>query len=450
MIAHKYKISNFWLPPELWRECLRWATLPPSGRLPLHNPPTCLDTWPLSILYDISSLYEGPDICYFYEQSALYPMKRGLPLVCKLWAALSTEFLYECIALEMKMWTCAPLYQLLVTLQHPNKGPDLARFVKRIDIRSQISPLPDVFISLFSLVSELRVLRFWKGYLVPLCIDQPALGKLNALAIYSGAVALINTPSSNSCPSWKTLTIHVDVWVPTSAPEPLPTLNQPMLHLKDLTLIFHAYGSSRLLLLSLSRLQGWALPALTHLSFHLCGTGNIRALKEVVDAFGKQLEFFALTCDGEGWDNAKSWFCEMLAAVPNIKELVFYPRPYDNISFDQLPPAKYVNVEVVGLPVGIRYADTEDLSWYTRLCTQAFPSLRIVRITGRLVPPNPEKTPRSYNQFWVRRAAIDLRSKGIRLEDRHGRDLWQDLGTAADEKGDGHEVSVPCSDEAVS
>jgi hypothetical protein len=420
---------DLWLPSELWWECLRWATLPTSGHLPLLDPPTCLDTWTSSVP-GIVQLYEGPDFCYFYEQLALRLTKRRLPLVCKLWASLSTQFLYECITINQSSERSTCFSQLLNTLQQPNRGAGLAKFVKRIDIESDFSHSADVrnmIITFISILPELRVLRSWRNHLVqPLAVtlkDQPALSKLNDLLAFPNEIASINPTQVH----WKALTVVIDT---DHSEEELPTLNQPMLYLKYLTLIFDEVDESTIIS-SLSRLQGWSLPSLTHLSFYLYLTEQRAVVRDVVDVFGKQLEFLAVASDTT--DTNKSWFCEILTAVPNIKEFVFSPQPSDNISFGQLPPAKYTSIEVVGLPVDANYF--EDFSWYTRLCVQAFPSLRTFRITGDITLPNQESG-RHYNEFWVRGAAINLRSEGIRFEDRTGRDLWEVLGTAADEKED--------------
>ena len=436
-MTYEFKIHDFWLPPELWRECLRWATLPPSGRPPLHDAPTCVEPWSLSYPND-TFLFEGPDICYFYEQSALYPMKRRLPLVSKLWAALSIEFLYECIVLDQKR---GMVDRLLVTLRQPNKGAELARFIKRIDIERDDSPLSnvqDLFITFLSILPELRVLRCWKDNLFqPLYItleDQPELCKLNTLAVVPKAIDSINATSSDSELCWKALTISIDSCEGTGIPGELPILNRSMLRLKHLILKFNDIQESSFLS-SLSRLQGWSLPCLTHLSFHLYSIRHRGAVKEVVDAFGKQLEFVALTGEGSLTGRDEPLFCQILGAAPNIKEFVFSPRRSDDINIDHLPPARYANVEVVGLPKDVNWG-TQGFYWYTRLCAQAFPSLKIFRITGVVVPPNRERNGRQFNEWWVRRAAIDMRSKGIRLEDRTGRDLWEELGMAADEKED--------------
>ena len=436
--THQYKIHDFWLPPELWWECLRWATLPSSGRLPLHDHPTCLDVWPLLVPYEVPG-YEGPDVCYFYQQSTIYPTKRNLPLVCKLWATLSTEFLYECISLHTRWNVHTNLNRLLITLQHPNRGAELAKLVKRIEIDSDIahsSHCEDLILTFLSVLPGLRVIRTWRNRVVlPLNItlkDQPTLGKLSALIVTPSTIASINTTSSNDDIYWKALTVIIGLF---EMPDTLPILNRPMLHLKYFTIIFH--GSSRNnILSSFSRLQGWPLPFLTHLSFHLCSNEHRGEIKDVVGAFGKQLEFLAVTGRGNMRSEDRSLFRKLLTAAPNVKEFVFGPKLSDNIEFDQLPPEKYASVEVVGLPVSICSGEgpySQDFSWYIRLCAQAFPSLRIFRITGTIVLPNRETDSERYNTFWVRKAAIDLRSKGIRLEDRHGQDLWEELGTAAEE-----------------
>jgi hypothetical protein len=137
----------------------------------------------------------------------------------------------------------------------------------------------------------------------------------------------------------------MDVTVGGDAPE---VLNQPMLHLKYLTLTFNQIQQSSILS-SLSRRQGWTPPSFTHLSFHFYGLKHRDAVMNVANVFGKQLEFFALTGFGQE-DTSKSWFCEMLAVAPNTKYFAFYPQLNDNIRFNQLPYTKCSNiVEVVGI-----------------------------------------------------------------------------------------------------
>ena len=299
---------------------------------------------------------------------------------------------------------------------------------------------------LLSILPSLHVIRSWGGCLVePLYItleDQPALSKLTVPTVATSTIASVNTTSSNNQICWKALTVIIDPSEDMSGE--LPNLNRPLSHLKYFTLIFNGNTQSTILS-SLSTLKEWSLPSLTHLSLHLYSNEHRGAVKDVLRAFGRQIEFFALTgeCNMRGTD--RPWFCELLTAALNIKEFVFDPQPSDNIDFDQLPPAKYANVEIVGLPVSIQSPEMQSLknfSWYIQLCVRAFPSLRIFRITGTLALPSREHMSKLYNSFWVREAAIDLRSKGIRLEDRRGRDLWELLGEAADEMEDELEDAV--------
>jgi hypothetical protein len=260
-----------------------------------------------------------------YEQSALYPTKRKLPLVCKLCATLSTEFLYECIAIGVIREPYTHLEQLLTTLQQTDRGAELAMFVKRIDLDSGLLHFQDLFTTF---LPGLRILRSWKECLAqPLYItlkEQPALSDLSALLAVGDMVASIDTAPSDSQLRWKALTIIIDVFEYT---EKLPTLNQPIPYLKYLTLIINKI-EERDIQGSLSRLQGWSLPSLTHLSFHLYNVELRRAVKDVVGIFGRQLEFFALTGDGTIQRTDKSWFCEMLTAAPNLKELSSALRQY--------------------------------------------------------------------------------------------------------------------------
>ena len=86
------------LPPELWRECMHWATLPPSGRLPLDDSLTMLDPWPVGMPPTYYH-YLYPGTAYGFEQSCLYTTKRALMLVSKAWAEIAVEFMYESLVI---------------------------------------------------------------------------------------------------------------------------------------------------------------------------------------------------------------------------------------------------------------------------------------------------------------------------------------------------------------
>ena len=120
------------LPPESWEECLRWATLPPSGRLPLNDPSTSLDPWPVGIP-PIPFPYLQPEAAYGYEQSRLYTTKRTLMLVSKTWAELAVRFMYESLVIEN--FGVGRLDKVITALEG-SAGflLDKWKWVKRIDI----------------------------------------------------------------------------------------------------------------------------------------------------------------------------------------------------------------------------------------------------------------------------------------------------------------------------
>ena len=109
---------------------MRWATLPPSGRLPLDDPPTTLDPWPVGLL-DIPFPYVQPEAAYGFEQSCLYPTKRALMLVSKAWAELAVEFMYESLVIDY--FGVGRRYEVLEALEG-SAGFLLKKWVKRIDI----------------------------------------------------------------------------------------------------------------------------------------------------------------------------------------------------------------------------------------------------------------------------------------------------------------------------
>ena len=107
---------------------MHWATLPPSGRLPLDNPPTLFDPWPVDIQCGIFAHLQL-EAGYPLEQSRLYPTKRALMLVSRAWADLAVEFMYESLVLD-RFGVGRP-EQVLATLRD---SALLKKWVRRIDI----------------------------------------------------------------------------------------------------------------------------------------------------------------------------------------------------------------------------------------------------------------------------------------------------------------------------
>jgi hypothetical protein len=121
---------SFWLPPEVWSECHRWATLPSTGRLPTDLPATCLDLWPKGTPTYFDQ-FDGPDACYQWEQSCLYPTKSSLMLVCREWYHIAAVWMYE--SLVVRLLDGNNVDKLIETFETP-RGAELAKLVKRIDI----------------------------------------------------------------------------------------------------------------------------------------------------------------------------------------------------------------------------------------------------------------------------------------------------------------------------
>jgi hypothetical protein len=231
-------------------------------------------------------------------------------------------------------------------------------------------------------------------------------------------------------PNWHSLTILMDK--DNDHFDELPKICQPLSYLKYLTLTLDCYQQDSDI--ALTALQSWMLPSLTHLTFHFYLSGSGTCVKDAVEIFGKQLIFLAFT----GWEDPKwgTQFESVLEAAPNLQEFVFSPFSSRKSASDQLPSIKHTNIYIVGFPEDARTIELEDFLWYSNLCMETFPSLSVFRITGVVNPPDRHRKPISYNNFWVRRAAMHLKDRGIRLEDRSGRDLWEKLSERAEGEAD--------------
>lgn len=133
--------------------------------------------------------------------------------------------------------------------------------------------------------------------------------------------------------------------------------------------------------------------------------------------------------DWWGWGSP---FYHVLEEAPNLRGFVFPPQHSHRDALDQRPSIKHANIRIVGFPTDSNGIKLDDFLWYSNLCREIFPSLSVFRITGAITPPNRRINPISYNSFWVRHAAMYLKDIGIRLEDRSGRDLWEEFSERAE------------------
>jgi hypothetical protein len=343
-------------------------------------------------------------------------MKRQLPLVCRQWSAISTEFLYENLPLSPTRNRDGA--KLLQMFQVAERGSYLARLVKRIDLDLDQYQLQNVY-TLLPLLPSLRVMRSFRRDLLqplPMWLDNvPLITHLSSVSLDPPMMGSLISANAGQA-DWRSLTIIMKYI------EKLPKIYQPLSYLKYLTVTLSNYEKESDN--ALTALQSWMLPSLTHLSFHFYSSGHGTCVKDAVEIFGKQLVFLAFT----GW-NDPNWgtqFYGVLEAAPNLREIVISPHYSHRGGLNQEPSIKHINIRIVGFAVDSHESNWEKFSWYSSICREIFPSLSAFRITG--VVPDPS---RWYSNFWVRRAAIDLKDRGIRLEDRSGRDLWEELSESA-------------------
>jgi hypothetical protein len=88
-------------------------------------------TW-RSLLYPV----RGPETTYLWEQSRLYPTKRALMPVCKEWEAITMEYMYKSLVVEL--FGVGNEAKLLTSLQTTKLGERLRWWVKRVDTNWKI------------------------------------------------------------------------------------------------------------------------------------------------------------------------------------------------------------------------------------------------------------------------------------------------------------------------
>ena len=408
------------LPLELWRECIRWATLPLSGRLPLSDPPTCLSPWvPGCLTHGVFP--EAPDFSYAYEQHEVYPTKRALMLVCKDWTELTTEFLYESILVDL--YGIESSEKFVDVLQTPVRGSRLAWWVKRVDMDAKIT-VPVLTIQ--ELCPNLRVFCMFvvgsnnQGHYLD-CIPFLHPGShLTTLSVTPMTLSAILEASPSILDRWRNLTIIIEDFATGSGAgttTPVPIL-PPLPQLLSLTIVSFRWNGAA----SLVPISSWSCPLLTHLSIHFWN--EFSDVIELVEHFGPQLAFFAFTLP----ESHIKWeiLYPFLKAMPNLKGLVT-PQISERITSDEQGPLRefrHPNIEVLGVPIPYQVRDRG--AEYAQNAHVLFPNLRVIRITGAQTEhtaaycrENPQKDKLKRLQSF----AHILEGLGVILEDPTGEDV---------------------------
>ena len=395
------------LPPELWRECMRWATLPPSGRLPLDDPSTTLDPWPVGIpSIRFPSLH--PQAAYGFEQSRLYRDKRALMLVSKAWAELAVEFMYESLVIEH--FGVGRVGQVLAALEG-STGFLLKKWVKRIDIWYHDIHTSDHICERLARIGlpNLRVQYiFPHQYLLRVTPQILLSEQLLQLVEPYGSPAFAHPKSQGSL---RCLTLCM-------VDRPLPTPFLLPSNLRRLTL--NVYTRTHFFVQNFFPTRASvALPNLTHLTLHLnhgASDGIFRSM-EFINRIGPQLRHLTLTRVNIAQDRTGVDLSTILCVCTQLTELII--PSHVGIWETDRSDCRHSVLQTLGIPIPLR-DDERDYRSFSDIFSrrEAFPKLTIIR----LIPVWSAFGRVEANQ-WLERHALRLRGHGIRLEDHSGRDI---------------------------
>jgi hypothetical protein len=394
------------LPPELWRDCIRWATLPPSGRLPLHDAPTTLDPWPVGMPH-ILLPYLQPEAAYGFEQSCLYPTKRALMLVSKAWAELAVEFMYE--SLVIGHFGVGRVEQVIAALEG-SAGFLLKRWVKRVDIWDLVAMsynlerlarigLPNLRVQHTFLSRNLELAPS------PILLSERPLhlvergGSLGFGRLMSPGEVLENL---------RCLTLSIS--------QPLPTPFFLPSNLRRFTIIVFETAHFRVQDFCSTR-DSVALPNLTHLTVHHIDPASDRFMRsmELINRIGSQLRHLTLTsiCDARDWTEVD--FGAILRVCAQLTELVI--SPHMSTREADLSDYRHSNLQTLGITVSLGTSQPDYLSFFDIfLRREAFPRLSAIRLISMSTVQGGMGANR-----WLVLYALRLIGHGIRLEDHLGR-----------------------------
>ena len=385
---------------------MRWATLPPSGRLPLDDSLTMLDPWPVG-MPTIYCHYLYPETAYGFEQSCLYPTKRTLMLVSKTWAELAVEFMYG--SLVIGDFGVGRPEQITAALEDP-AGFVLRKWVKRVDIFQ--SPFTEDYpCERLTRIGfpNLRVQNmFYTHHLekVPfrvLLSEQP----LHLVEPCGSPILDRLTSRSQAFGSLRCLTL----WTVKSLPTPfyLPS------NLRRLTII--VYESEYFQVQNIfSTRDSIALPNLTHLTLHYRRPIPDRFVlsMEIINHIGPQLRHLTLTTihyirDG-AWAGVD--LCTILSVCTQLTELVL-PSHLDTWEVDARHYG-HSTLQTLGIPIQWSTSQWDCPSSFDIFSRrEAFPKLATIRFVSR-------ERQTAVNK-WLAPYSLHLRGLGIRLEDYWGR-----------------------------
>ena len=384
---------------------MRWATLPPSGRLPLDDSLTMLDPWPVDMPPTYCH-YLYPETAYGFEQSCLYPTKRALMLVSKAWAELAVEFMYESLVVGHS--GVGQPEQIIAALEDP-AGFVLKKWVKRVDIfqhsfgedyawRLARIGLPNLH------VQNLFYTYHWEMAPLGVLLSEKPLH----LAEPCGSPILDRLMSRGQAfESLRCLTL----W----AVEPLPTRFHLPSNLRRLTII--VYESEYFQVQNIfSARDSIALPNLTHLTLHYSLPIPDRFVRsmEVINHIGPQLLHLTLTTSISVRDGAWTGvdLCRILSVCTQLTELVL-PSHLGTWKVDAHHYG-HSTLQILGIPMRCSTSKMDCQSSFDIFSRrEAFPKLAIIRLVS--------KERQKVLKQWLAPYFLHLRGLGIQLEDYWGR-----------------------------
>ena len=408
------------LPPELWRECIRWATLPPSGRLPLDDSLTALDLCPVGMPHDFYRLLY-PETAYAFEQSRIYPTKRALMLVSRAWTELAVEFMYE--SLVVNYFGVGRPEQVLAALEG-SAGLVLKKWVKRVDIfRCPRPPQKNSVCERLARVGlpNLRMQNMVNNRDTEVVPLQNSLSEQPLHLIEACGSPVLDRLTSRAFGSLRCLTL----WMV----EPLVTPLHLPSSLRRLTIIPCKTAYLRVQNIFSTR-DSFTLPNLTHLALHHRNRSPDRLVRsmEIINHIGPQLRHLTLTVNvgGQDWRNGDD-LCTILCVCTQLRELVI-PSP---LATWKAEPGDYGHPTLQTLGVPITWKEDFESCIGIFSGRGAFPKLGVIR----LVSQHGDTAP------WMEPYDLHLLGHGIRLEDCCGRILAP--ATVLDDQNSGCVDTVP-------
>jgi hypothetical protein len=398
---------------------MRWATLPSTGRSPLDYS-TALDRWPTGAPA-AGAAFHGPEVTYAYEQSRLYPTKRALMLVCRVWSNWAVEFMWE--SLVINRYGVGRLNEIVATLQASTNGLQLAPWVRRIDAWITSESERDVYGTLHQLnLPNLRMQIFFDRGSIPRVSPRPPLSQRLDFLIcgdHSFQSTMASRPELFQHLRALTLALHAPV------SETLP----PSSNLRRLIVFVH-HKSDQEAANYLATLEP-ALPSLTHLTLHIFSKSEpLRPWISYISIYGVHLLHLVVTNRALVTRITIADIRLLLAACLQLVELAV-PPPEDKWS-EGMFAQQHTNLQLLGVFIFRPqfHMWSNDYSTLINIFSQKalFPNLLAVRIintnkqfsySGLSTDPETRR--------WMHPHALRLLRAEIRLEDYTGRDMRRAL-----------------------